>query len=91
MSKQTNFLWTTEEAPPTDERVWYPTPRIKLFTDTDEAALETQINDWLDALALPVDPDLGYTLTHYDYQTSFTNVALVEYTVALGYVRWVPV
>ena len=88
MTQNNNFH--TLEPRPDGQRVYFAIPRVKIFTDKKANKLEDKLNDWLDTLALPIDPDDLYTVISIDYQTSFKDEKKIEYSALVLYTHWKP-
>jgi hypothetical protein len=88
MAQNNNFVIL--QSRPLGQRVYYATPRVKLFEETDTLALEILINDWLDALALPLDPDNLITIIDTQYSSAQENNNTISYSALIHYTHWQP-
>ena len=88
MAQNNNFV--ALEARPHGQRVFYATPRFEIFTNTDEVALQVELNDWVGDIALPVTPDTLYTIISTDFSTAHLANNVIEYSVLVRYTIWTP-
>lgn len=87
MANPTNFA--NALTGPLGGRTWYTMPRVEIFADDDPDDLETQVNDFLDALAIPLTPDTKYSLIDIAYAMSGTG-ANNTYSALINYRIWTP-
>ena len=88
MAQNNNFV--ALEARPHGQRVFYATPRFEIFTNTDEVALQLELNDWIGGIALPVTPDTLYTIISTDFTSAQRSNNVIEYSVLVRYTIWTP-
>jgi hypothetical protein len=89
MAQLNNFM--TVEPRPTGQRRYYATPRVVIFNDEDPLTLETKINDWIDGLATPVDPDNLYTIVQTDLSSAQFANNVVMHTALVRFHHWQPI
>ena len=88
MAQNNNFV--ALEARPHGQRVFYATPQFEIFTNTDEQALATDLNNWIGVMALPVTPDTLYTIISTQFSTAQRSNNTIEYSVLVRYTIWLP-
>ena len=84
-----NFLRPESPHPPAG-RQWNILPRVKIFTNTDPAILEVQINAFIDVLALPVTPQIQYNIVDVRYTGAQLANNETEYGALIHYQQWTP-
>ena len=88
MAQNNNFV--ALEARPHGQRVFYATPRFEIFSDINEVALVSALNDWIGDIALPLTPDTLYTIISTDFSTAHLANNVIEYSVLVRYTIWQP-
>ena len=85
-TNETNFV--ALPPPPTGQFTWFPTPRVKTFTDEDPLVIEAGVNAWLDTLATPVLPDVNYTIVSIDYAGADLQPTKMRFSALVYYTLW---
>lgn len=84
-----NFL-RPQGTNPGAQRTWNILPRVEIITNTDPDDLQTEINDFLDVLALPVTPELRYNIVDIRYTGAQVANMITEYGALIHYHQWTP-
>lgn len=88
MAQNNNFV--SLDAQPTGQRVYYATPRFEMFVDTNALDLGDSLNDWIESIALPVTPDMLYTVLTTDFTSAQLSNNVIEYSALVRYIVWRP-
>ena len=88
---KTNFLFPAIDNPQrSNQRAYNYDPFVKILQASDPAALEIAVNDYLDSLALPFDPDRQYFIRETRLSSAREANNTVSYSVMLHMELWEP-
>jgi hypothetical protein len=89
VAKNTNFI-DNILARPKEQKTWFSLPQTEIFEAETTLELQTLINDWIEALAIPVDPNRYYSIRDIKYTSAQVSNNTVSYSALVFYDVWEP-
>ena len=75
---------------PRNQGAWYDRPTTFVADETTTAALQLTINTFLDSLALPLTPEMKYSITGMQYSSAQYANNEIHYSALVNYRIWEP-